>query len=214
MTTLAWALLGVTVLVAGLDWFAVATENRTLEYVFKPATMVALGGVALALTPAVPSMRPWFLAAVVLSMLGDIFLMLPNENLFVAGLGSFLFGHLAYIAGMINGGTSTMGLVVGGVIVFTGLVALAPTIIKGAKDHDRALAIPVAVYIGVIGVMVTCAAGTGVWIGIVGAVFFLGSDFTIGWSRFVSEFPQSRMVIITTYHLGQILLVLSLVPKR
>ncbi len=40
------------------------------------------------------------------------------------------------------------------------------------------------------------------------------SDFTIGWSKFVADFPHSRMVIITTYDLAQLLLVLSLTHVR
>ena len=45
---------------------------------------------------------------------------------------------------------------------------------------------------------------------IAGALLFYLSDACIGWSRFVGDFPQSRMAIITTYHLGQIGLVLGL----
>ena len=44
-------------------------------------------------------MRAWFVAALVLSLVGDVFLMLP-QDLFVFGLGSFLLGHIAYIVGM------------------------------------------------------------------------------------------------------------------
>ena len=44
-------------------------------------------------------MRAWFVAALVLSLAGDVFLMLPKD-LFVFGLGAFLLGHLAYIVGL------------------------------------------------------------------------------------------------------------------
>src|SRR5207249_662545 len=44
--------------------------------------------------------------ALVLSMLGDVFLMLPRD-LFVAGLTSFLLAHLAYVVGFrVHGGSA------------------------------------------------------------------------------------------------------------
>jgi uncharacterized membrane protein YhhN len=197
------------------DWWAVATSNRSVEYVLKPATMVALIGVALALHPAIPAMRWWFVAALVLSMLGDIFLMLPDEEKwFVPGLGSFLLGHFAYIYGLWKAPMSSWGVIVGAISVFTLLGAVAPTIVSGARDRDRRLAVPVTVYILTISTMVVSAIGSRSIPAILGALLFYLSDFSIGWSRFVSEFRSSRMVIITTYHLAQILLVLSLVDHH
>ena len=49
---------------------------------------------------------------------------------------------------------------------------------------------------------------------IVGALLFYLSDFSIGWSRFVRDFRAHRLVIITTYHAAQVLLVVSLVASR
>ena len=95
-------LLAVTVGCAVANWIAVASEpERTaLVYVAKPATMVALIGVALALDPFDPAVRAWFVAALVLCLAGDVFLMLP-QDLFVAGLASFLLGHLCYVGGLV-----------------------------------------------------------------------------------------------------------------
>jgi len=214
VTAVAWALLVPAIAVALVDWYAVATERRDLEYVAKPLTMVLLIGVALTLTPADPTMRTWFVAALVLSLAGDVFLMLPAEKLFVAGLGSFLVGHVAYVVGFAAGGLSGGRLLVGAVLTGTAMLAVGPTIIKGAKDVDPMLAVPVFLYIAVISVMVAVAIGSGVTIAVVGAVLFYLSDTCIGWSRFVQPFEWSRLAIITTYHLGQLFLVLSLVVAR
>ena len=73
------------------------------------------------------------------------------------------------------------------------------------------LAVPVAAYITVISLMVASAVGTGIWIAVLGAALFYVSDGVIGLTRFVRDFPQSRLVVMTTYHLGQIGLVLALV---
>ena len=45
-------------------------------------------------------LRAWWVAAIVLSLLGDVFLMLPSDR-FVFGLVSFLLAHLAYIGGFL-----------------------------------------------------------------------------------------------------------------
>ena len=214
MTALTWGLLGLTLVIAMTDWFAVHTENRTLEYVAKPATMVPLIATAALLDPAVPAMKWWFVAALICSLAGDVFLMLPDPRMFVPGLGSFLVGHILFIIGLTRDSLSTGGIVVGAVLAFTLLMAIGPTLVKGAKDTDKQLAVPVLVYMLTISVMVTCAIGAGVWVGIVGALLFFLSDFCIGWSRFVSDFKGSRLAIIVTYHLAQILLVASLVVAR
>lgn len=44
-----------------------------------------------------------FLLALLFSLLGDIFLMLPRER-FLAGLGAFLLAHLAYGWGFLGSG--------------------------------------------------------------------------------------------------------------
>jgi uncharacterized membrane protein YhhN len=214
VTGAAWALLALTAVIAGVDWWAVWAEQQRLEFLAKPATMAALAATALALDPVQPSMRTWFVVAVLFGLVGDVFLMLPRDELFVFGLGSFLVGHLAYVVGLVEGGTSGTGLVVGGVLAFTAVAAVGPTIVRAAADHDPRLALPVAAYILVISVMVTFAFGSTVALAVLGALLFFVSDFAIGWSRFVQPFGSSRMVIITTYHLGQVLLVTSLAIAR
>src|SRR5205085_9322055 len=60
------------------DWFAVARERKLLEYLCKPAVMAFLIWGALALRPDHPAQRGWFVAALALSLAGDVFLMLPR----------------------------------------------------------------------------------------------------------------------------------------
>jgi uncharacterized membrane protein YhhN len=213
-TTASW-LIGITVVIAVCDWIAVATGVKVAEYVFKPATMVPLIGAALTLDPADRAARAWFVAALVLSLAGDIFLMLPDEEkFFVPGLGSFLVGHVAYIVGLILAGIDSIALATGVVVVAIGVAALAPRVVAGARSKDPRLGVPVFAYVLVISVMVACAIGSVVPVAVAGALLFYLSDLTIGWSRFVKSFPSARLVIITTYHVAQILLVVSLVEAR
>jgi uncharacterized membrane protein YhhN len=214
MTTTAWWLIGLTLVVALCDWVAVGTATRWAEYVFKPLTMVPLILAAIALDPADEAMRWWFVAALVFSLAGDVFLMLPNEKLFVFGLGSFLIGHVAYIVGLIAGGQNAIACALGVVAVAICLSLLGPRIVAGARDADAQLAIPVLAYMTVISAMVAFAIGSTVPLAIGGAALFYVSDASIGWTRFINDFRGGRLVIVTTYHLAQVLLVLSLVAAR
>jgi uncharacterized membrane protein YhhN len=209
-----WLLLVTLVLAVG-DWVAVGTGNRRAEYLFKPATMLPLIAAALVLEPADDTMRIFFVVALCLSLLGDVFLMLPDQNrFFVPGLGSFLVAHLAYIVGLLAGGVSGVALALGVLLVAVAIGAVAPRVVNGARSVDPRLGVPVLAYVIVISVMVACAIGSMVPLAIAGAVLFYLSDLAIGWSRFVREFPASRLVIITTYHTAQVLLTVSLVVDR
>jgi uncharacterized membrane protein YhhN len=203
------ALLALTVVVALVDWWAVATARRPVEYVVKPLTMVALIAATLAITdPRSDAAVWWMVAGLVCSLAGDVFLML--DDLFVPGLASFLVGHLCYIVALGQLGIEVPALLVGVVVVVIGIAFVGRAIVRGARGHDPRLVVPVAAYIGAISVMVVTAIGTTIPFAIVGALLFYLSDACIGWSRFVRDFSASRMAIITTYHLGQIGLVLAL----
>ncbi len=205
-----WWLIAATLVVAVAEWWAVATARRPVEYVFKPLTMVVLIAAAVALSdPASEAARWWLVAGLVCSLAGDVFLML--DDLFVPGLASFLLGHLCYIAALVNLGLEPTATVLGAVFVVLCGAFVGRIVVQAAGRTDRRLTVPVAAYITAISVMVAAAIGTTIPFAIAGALLFYLSDACIGWSRFVGEFPQSRMAIITTYHLGQIGLVLGLV---
>lgn len=213
MNALGWTLLGVALLIAAVDWYAVATGNDRLRYVAKPATMVPIIAAAVAVDAVDSSMQWWFVAALVFSLFGDVFLMLPSDR-FVEGLGSFLVGHVLYVVGLIVGGVETWWLLGGAFVTAMVLVTIAPTIVKGASEADRRLGPPVTVYILAIGTMMTFAAGSGVWVAMGAAALFCLSDALIGWTRFVAAVPNGQLAIIVTYHLAQMGFVLSLTVAR
>jgi uncharacterized membrane protein YhhN len=204
------ALLVAALLVAVVDWWAVATDRRTVEYVAKPATMLVLIAAALAVDPADGTQRAWFVAALVLSLVGDVFLMLPHD-LFVPGLASFLLGHVAYVVGLWSGDTSTAGFLVGVAIIAVALPLLGGRIVRAVRAGDEPeLLGPVSAYILVISAMVVSAGASGQVVALAGALSFYASDALIAWGRFVREVPRGRVAVMVTYHLAQGALVASL----
>lgn len=185
---------------AVITWLAVAQDWKEAEYVTKPAAMVAL--ILFAATGPHPS--PWLGGALLLSLLGDIYLMLP-ANLFMAGLVAFLFAHLAYIADF----DATVGWrLFWFVIVAAAAAPLTRRVLRSVTDD--AVRAPVAVYIGVLALMVASAIAAGRPVAAAGALLFFASDALIGWDRFVQRLAWARVAIMATYHLGQLGLVLSL----
>ena len=112
MTASAFLLLALALAVAVADWIAVDRGSRLGEYVCKPAVMVVLIAAVLAMDPRDPGMQAWFVAALALSLLGDVFLMLP-QDLFVQGLSAFLLAHIAYIVGLHVDGVEPIPFFVG-----------------------------------------------------------------------------------------------------
>lgn len=214
MTPLAFLLLAIAGVAAIANWYAVggAVVHHRLEFVAKPATLLALIGVALTLTPGDSSVRAWFVAALVLSLVGDVALMLPRER-FVGGIVAFLFGHLAYIVGLgiiVARQPSVVGASVGLGLVGIVLLWVGRRVVEAVRTGHPRLVGPVIAYMAVISAMVVVAFATARPVAMAGAALFYASDATLAWNRFVERRWSGRLAVIATYHVGQALLVLSL----
>ena len=214
MTAVAWVLLGVAAAGALANWWSRWRDHRPTELWTKPLTMVALIGVAIALEPADPAVRGWFVAALVLSLAGDVFL-LGDDRWFVAGLAAFLAGHLAYTGGFVvaalDDGWRWWPVAIAAGAVALLVIVIGRRIVAGAARRDRALRIPVVAYLTVISLMLLAAAGAGNAWAIAGATLFVVSDTILGWRQFVTPRPWMAPAVMVTYHLAQAGLVLSLV---
>ncbi len=220
----------IILVLAILDWIAAEKKWKILEYVTKPATMLALlwwiwqsvgfGGSML-----------WFTIGVIFCMAGDVFLMLPRD-MFIFGLLAFLLGHISYILGLNNVPPfiNMAGLflliilekvlaIVTIIILGIYLVWLFPLLARGlAEKGKKALRIPVLVYSLVISLMVYSALMTWNRAGwttaaalcvSMGAVLFFASDSMLAWDRFLNPLPHARLRVMVTYHLGQIGIILG-----
>ena len=192
------------------DWAAVAARNKRVEYLCKPAATVGLLVVALALDPEIPARRGWFVAALALSLAGDVFLMLPRD-LFVPGLASFLLAHVAYVVGFQQDGGSAGALAVGAAIAAVIGVAVGARVLAAVRRgaHPEMVG-PVAAYMVVISATVASAIATREPLAVAGALVFELSDSLIVRNRFVRPLRWAPVAIMVTYHLGQAGLVLSL----
>jgi uncharacterized membrane protein YhhN len=211
-------LIWVSFIIAILDWVAVAKNWKPLEYIAKPGVMVAL----LAWLWSVGGFKGhllWFVIGLFFSLIGDIFLMLPNK-MFSAGLIAFLLTHIAYLIGFddslppLNMVSILLATMVGITAFRVGREILGSL---NSSKHKR-LQIPVLIYIITISLMLLSALLTLVrpeWsIGASllvsgGAMLFVASDTILAWNKFVEPLKGENLAVITSYHIGQIFIILG-----
>jgi uncharacterized membrane protein YhhN len=211
MTPAAWVLLALAGGFAVTDWLGVVHADRRLRWVGKPGTILLLVAVALVLHPLSETQRNIFVAALVLSLFGDIYLLLTGDRWFFAGLAAFLAAHLAYIAGFVEGGVQPGLLAISAPVVAVVSVAAGARILLSLRRSGRArLSASVGVYLAAISTMVALAGASGRPVALAGGLLFYLSDGLIAWSRFVRPLPRAQLPIIVSYHLAQAALVVSL----
>ena len=216
MTTAVGVLIAIFFVVAAVNWAAVATHRKPVEYVAKPGCLAVLVVVAAVMEYDDGSARWALIAALVLSLIGDVFLMLPGRqpdssgpDTFVAGLVAFLLAHVAYIVAFVIDGVGWEWALVGVVVMLLHLSTLGRRVAVATRAVEPAMTAPVLAYMLVISVMVVVAFGTGDPWAMAGAALFAGSDTLIAWDRFVKSERWIPLAIIVSYHVAQVLLVVS-----
>lgn len=216
MSTLTWVLLAGAAIVAVVDWWAAESRRGGVETIAKPAVIMLLLGVALTVTTTSELARGFVVAALICSLIGDVALLRSGVAAFFAiGLAAFLVAHLGYVGAMIlDVEAAPVGVplaLAATAIVAVGFWQLGRRILAAVRQGSRPeLTMPVAAYIVVISLMVTAAWATGRPAAIVGSLAFYASDSLLGWDRFVAPVPHRGLLVMSAYHVGQALLVLSL----
>lgn len=182
-----------------------------LHYIGKPLATLLILWLPLSAQPAMDARyRRAVLAGLVLSLVGDVFLMLPGDR-FVPGLVAFLLAHVCYIVAFAAGSSGkarAMAFVVVAAIAAGNLAGLLPRV-------DAALKIPVLAYVVVLATMAAFALARA-WtpavaralphstrLAAIGAVLFMVSDSLLAWDRFGGGVPARALLVLGTYYLAQ-----------
>jgi len=149
-------------------------------------------------------------AGLVLSFLGDMFLIGRSQRSFLLGLASFLLAHVAYITAFITAGINRKWVLRAAVPV----IAISAMVLLWMSPHVAPyLATPVYIYTAVISLMVIAAfgargAGASKLI-VAGALMFFVSDLSVAAQRILqSEFP-TYIWGLPLYYAGQIAIALG-----
>lgn len=183
-----------------------------LVYIFKPLAMAAVIGIAIAgYIPERSLYGRLILAGLLLSLAGDIFLMLKKKR-FIEGLVCFLAAHLFYGAGFLSG--VALRPPVGPLLLLTAFAVAAFGVLS---PHLGKMRIPVAVYILIITGMAALAANryfqlkdSKSLLALAGAALFLASDASLAVNRFVRKRRFGQFLTLGTYFAAQILIAASI----
>lgn len=184
---------------------------RTIVYIFKPLTMMVIIAIAVTIEGRRRSgYRNLIVVALVCSLAGDVFLMLPSDQ-FLRGLVSFAIAHIFYIAAFRttrHGWPAVWRLVACAAYGCFMFWLLFP--------HLGEMKLPVAIYLVVILAMLWQAlnawatkARDGAGLAALGAALFVASDSLIALNRFYVRFHMADLLILATYFTAQTLIALS-----
>jgi uncharacterized membrane protein YhhN len=203
-----------------LEVVAAVRGMRSLEYVAKPAAMLFLFG-WLVQTVGFTAPGLWFGLGILFSLAGDV-LLIWDDRYFILGIAAFLIAQLAYMIGfnILRPSLSLWALVLA-VVLGLSAARVLRRLIAGARSSGRPqLVIPVVVYGTAITLMLLSALLTlsnpswGAWAALAaafGAFLFYMSDIVLAWNKFVAPLPLGRLLNISMYELGQLLLVSGVV---
>ena len=152
-------------------------------------------------------MKPntWFLAGLVFSFFGDLFLLFKWG--FLLGLGSFLLAHVFYVICFIKLKIKNAW----GFLSF--IIAYLLGLLCYLFPHLDEMKIPVILYGIVISAMLFTSLRTGKSLLIFGALLFVISDSILSISLFVNSNVVLPLLVMLTYVAAQFLLVLGMLKS-
>ncbi len=180
-----------------------------LSYLFKPLTTLLILLYAFCFSAELNSFVVLILLGLILSLIGDIFLLSTKEKCFTGGLTSFLLAHIAYIVAFSL--QLTLFQFHWWVIIVMLLYAIVfYSLLYSKLGSDR---IAVAVYIVIIVVM--GAVAVNVYIAdkslpsfymMLGALCFMFSDSVLAWDKFKCRLKHEPSLVMISYYLAQYLI--------
>ncbi|QIP13348.1 lysoplasmalogenase [Spirosoma aureum] len=202
-------------------------SNRVLHYGCKPLIMALL---ILYVRQCCQSIGysayiRWLMTGMVFALIGDIFLMIREVDLFALGLGAFLLMQLCYSRAFWlsmrqdrkRSWTKSVWLYAAGFALYDTifLVMLRPEFIENSLLNG--LWWPVVVYVvclSLMGILATQRRSLPgfAWV-VAGALLFILSDSAIAIDKFLHPFTEAAWVIMSTYAAAQYLIVVGMVQQ-
>ena len=161
-----------------------ARPAGTLRSMLKTASVVLLAGVAILAS------APWLLIlALTFCAIGDALLSRETDSTFMAGIGAFAAGHLAYIALFMTSPSSSPEQIFDHPAIFWSLIILGIVMATLLTPRAGDLKIPVLAYIPIIlgmGVTALAVPDTGAlrW-ALPAAMAFITSDLILATEKFL-----------------------------
>ncbi|WP_215225885.1 lysoplasmalogenase [Echinicola shivajiensis] len=209
-------------LFSGLADIALITQQQEqMRFISKPLLMISLTAYFLSATSLIKNslLRKSVGAALVLSLIGDVFLLFPE--MFLYGLGAFFIAQICYIIAfkLIQNHQINLRQINFLKIFFYNLpIYIAAAIVYFLiNDSLHQLKTPVVLYILAMVMMVSTArerfkrTNTQSFVQVfLGAILFLISDSILALDLFFQPINNSGLLIMATYILAQLLIVMGI----
>jgi uncharacterized membrane protein YhhN len=201
------------IVVALLDILGIVLDKHYLRLFFKPLILPSL---LLMYTLLVPLKNKWYVSALLLSFLGDVFLLFSGKLYFMLGLGAFLLAHVCFIKVVLQKmGKADLNKTLLSFIIFFAFLFCLLFVLKG---HLGAMQIPVIVY----GVIITSFGALSftnylknktksALVLFVGALIFISSDSMLALNKFYTPKEFLNLMVMVTYIVAQYLIFRAMV---
>jgi uncharacterized membrane protein YhhN len=185
---------------------AEARSDLRLRTISKTTASLAMVVFALCMGAGGSNSGKIFLAGLVVSVIGDVFLLWPKTH-FLQGVGAFLLAHCLYVGAFLALGVNWQG-------AGFALVLLAPiawTVWLWLSPHTGRMTSAIAVYLTAISTMAVFAIGA-LWaepgqaqqVLVVAAVLFCVSDLFVARNKFILSQHRNVWIGLPIYYVAQL----------
>jgi uncharacterized membrane protein YhhN len=181
-------------------------KQRYQIYFFKPLTIGLIILICIFQSVEVSSVYQYLIiSGLFFALIGDIFLMLPS-NRFLYGLFSFFITHILYLLAFISDSSfpANYSYLIPGFII--GII-----ILRLLLPHTETKKIPIIFYSIILVFLLWQAIGRidesfthSSISALVGTIFFIISDVSLAFNRFVRTFKNSQVLTLSTYYTAQL----------
>ena len=192
-------------------------EKEKMRRIEKPFCLGLLTAFAAVTLPN----HPFIYIATFAGMLGDIFVILPNKKFFYLGAFTFFVGFVLYglegLFKMWSESIPTYMIIVIAATYIVMVVALGFFVGPRITNNNMGDSIGIGLYLAPIFTLVTifsfltAKVGYFMFLSLIGILFFLSSDLTITYTKFIRKFKRYDFLIMGTYLIGQVLIVLGFI---
>lgn len=200
------------IIIAVGDIVAIKYDKLKLRYVTK-TLLIPL--IALFYIVSIANLNGMVLSALICCFLGDFFLLWSQKKaFFIAGLLSFLMGHIFYTIAFLQTTSFLSGIPKWFYFSLFPYIWYGIFILKKLNPYLCSMKVPVIVYLIVILIMsftsfsrIWALKGVSFWLPFTGSIFFIASDSLLAFRNFKLKLSRGWISIMITYILAQLLII-------
>ena len=200
------------IIIAVGDIVAIKYDKVKLRYFTKTLLIPLL---ALFYIISIANLNGMILSALICCFLGDFFLLWSQKKtFFIAGLISFLLGHIFYTIAFLQTTSFLSGIPKWFYFSLFPYIWYGIFILKKLNPYLYSMKVPGIVYLSLILIMsfasfsrIWALKGVSFWLPFVGSIFFIASDSLLAFRNFKHKLTRGWISVMITYVLAQLLII-------